>query len=289
MSTGLSELDRIQRWMQAVIAHPAGVVAGCRSPDARQHYDVDAAGLEKILTRSHALPATDRLAVYANAYSARLLECLREEYQALIHALGAELFDEFGIGYLQQYPSSSYTLHHLGANFPRYLAETCPDDEDPRWANFIVDLAILERLYSEVFDGPGTEGRAGLSHETLAAVPPDAFMNGWLTPAPDLHLVELRSPIHEYIRAVRKSKDPAPPAPAETLLAVHRRDYLVRRHRLSRPQYVLLAAIIAGETAGEAISRAAGLAEQGESYFANSLHGWFRDWVAEGFFISIEM
>ena len=289
MPNGAPELDRIQRWMQAVIAHPAGVAAGCESDEARQQIDVDAAGLERVVTRSRALPATERLAVYANAYYARLLECLREEYPALVHALGSELFDEFAVEYLQRYPSGSYTLHHLGANFPRHLAETCPADEDPRWANFVVYLATLERLYGEVFDGPGSEGNAGLSPESLAAVPPESLVNGRLVPAPDLHLVELRSPVHEYVRAVRRGEDPAPPAPAETFLAVHRHDYLVRRHPLSRPQYVLLSTVLAGETVGKAIASAAAHVETGETDFAASLREWFRDWAAEGLFRDVDL
>ncbi|VTT99545.1 Uncharacterized protein OS=Planctomyces limnophilus (strain ATCC 43296 / DSM 3776 / IFAM 1008 / 290) GN=Plim_3270 PE=4 SV=1: DUF2063 [Gemmataceae bacterium] len=289
MPNGAPELDRIQRWMQAVIAHPAGVAAGCASDEARRQLDVDAAGLERVVTRSSTLLAAERLAVYANAYYARLLECLREEYPALVHTLGSELFDEFAVEYLQRYPSGSYTLHHLGANFPRHLAETCPAEEDTRWANFVVDLAKLERLFSEVFDGPGNEGATGLSPEALAAVPPESLVEGWLVPAPDLHLVELRSPVHEYVRAVRRGEDPAPPAPADTLLAVHRRDYLVRRHPVSRPQYVLLAAILAGETVGKAIGKAAEHVEGDAAEYAADLRDWFRDWAAEGLFRDFEL
>ena len=287
MQTETAELDRIQRWMQAVISHPAGVAAGCESDDARQQIDVDAADLERVVTRSRSLAAADRLAVYANAYYARLLECLREEYPALTHALGEELFNEFAVEYLQRYPSNSYTLHHLGANFPRHLRETCPEDEDPRWANFVVDLARLERLYSEVFDGPGSERNPRVSPESLAVICPAVLLRSQLVPVPDLHLIELHSPVHEYIRAVRKEEDPIPPTSDETLLAVHRRDYLVRRHPLTRPQFVFLDAILAGETVDVAIAHAAELIEADED-FATLIRDWFRDWAAEGFFQRVD-
>lgn len=289
MSNAVPELDRLQRWMQAVIAHPAGVVAGCDSAEARQQIDVDVHGLEQIVTRSRLLPAVDRLAVYANAYYARLLECLREEYPALVHALGGELFDEFAVEYLQQNPSRSYTLHHLGANFPRHLVETCPQEEDPRWTHFLIDLATLERIYSEVFDGPGSEDWDGLSTELLTAVPPADLVTARLTPAPDLRLVELRSPVHEYVRAARGGEDPTPPAPAETLLAVHRRDYLVRRHPLSRPQFALLTAILDGQTVGEAIDKAAEIVDANTVNFVTLLGGWFQAWTVERFFHSVEL
>jgi hypothetical protein len=61
----------------------------------------------------------DRLAIYGTAYYARLLECLLEEFPVLVHALGEELFDAFAVGYLQKYPSRSYTLNDLATNIPR--------------------------------------------------------------------------------------------------------------------------------------------------------------------------
>src|SRR6516225_11362495 len=119
-------LGQIQRWMQAAIMHPAGVAEGIASAEARGHIDVGPDEAESVVTRSRALTALDRLAIYGYAYYARLLECLREEFPVLKHALGAEVFDAFAAEYLQQYPSRSYTLLQLGANFPRFLAETRP-------------------------------------------------------------------------------------------------------------------------------------------------------------------
>src|SRR5260370_19297985 len=119
-------LHTIQRWMQAVIMHPVGVAEGIASADARAHIDVGPEEAETVVTRSSALSALDRLAIYSYAYYARLLECIREEFPVLKHALGEEVFDAFAVGYLQQYPSRSYTLFQLGTNFPRYLAEPPP-------------------------------------------------------------------------------------------------------------------------------------------------------------------
>jgi Putative DNA-binding domain len=288
--TDIRELDQIQRWMQAVITHPGEIEEGLASADARSHIDVGPDDLERVVTRSQALTAADRLRVYGNAYYARLLECLREEFAVLAHALGQELFDEFATSYLQAYPSRSYTLNHLGANFPRYLAETCPTEADESgWTAFIIDLATLERTYSEVFDGPGPENRKPLSAEALLAVPPERWVDARLILTTEFRLIELRSPVHEYIRAVRRKEDPSPPSPAETLLAVHRRDYVVRRHPLTRPQYTLLDAIRSGATVGEAIERAADAAGPDADTALADLWTWFRKWAAEGLFQAIEL
>ena len=81
---GKYDLEQIQRWMQAVIVHPLGVEQGIASSDARRHVDVDPVDLEQVVTRSKALSAVERLAIYGYAYYARLLECLKEEFPAVL-------------------------------------------------------------------------------------------------------------------------------------------------------------------------------------------------------------
>src|ERR1700757_621162 len=95
-----SDLGQIQRWMQAVLMHPVGVAEGIASVEARRHIDVGADEAETGVTRSRALTALERLGIYSYAYYARLLECLREEFPVLMHALTQEVFDTFAVGYL---------------------------------------------------------------------------------------------------------------------------------------------------------------------------------------------
>src|SRR5688572_16099648 len=101
------ELDQVQRWMQAVIVHPQGVEAGIRAAAAREHIDVAPEAMEQVVGPSRRQTSLERLEIYANAYYARLLECLREEFPALAHAVGEEAFGNFAFGYLQTYPSQS--------------------------------------------------------------------------------------------------------------------------------------------------------------------------------------
>ncbi len=131
----MRNLDAIQRWMQTVIMNPHGVHAGVDSDDARHLIDVATDQVEAVVTRSHNLTALERLDIYHRAYFARLIECLRDEFPVILHALGDETFDAFALGYLQKYPSRSYTLNQLGTRFPQYLAETRPeqDGDEPSW------------------------------------------------------------------------------------------------------------------------------------------------------------
>jgi hypothetical protein len=288
------ELDQIQRWMQAAIMHPVGVAEGIASAEARRHIDVEPDEAEMVVTRSRALSALERLSIYSYAYYARLLECMREEFPVLMHAVGEEVFDSFAVGYLQQYPSRSYTLFQLAANFPRYLAETRPErDEDEElpadWPDFLIDLANLELTFNEVFDGPGVEGKTLLDADQLRSLSPECLLEARLVGVPCLRLLSLRYPVHQYFTAVRRHENPELPEPTETWLVVTRRQYVVRHYELSRPAHQLLHALLAGASVGEAIRCAVEAAGADLDRLTIDLSMWFHDWAAEGFFQAVEL
>jgi hypothetical protein len=286
----MHDLNQIQRWMQAVLMHPGGVGEGAASETARQAIDVTPKQAEQVVTRSQALSGLDRLAIYSRAYYARLVDCLRESYPVVYQAVGEEAFDAFAVAYLQKYPSRSYTLNELGARFPGYLRDSRPADEPgPGWPDFVIDLATLEWTYNEVFDGPGVEGRRLLRPEHLRAIPAERWPKARLVAVPCLRLLELRFPVHRFYSAVRRKKAAEFPEPEETLLAVTRRRYVVRRYELSRPQFVLLAALLHGQSVGEAIDVAAKAVDSDVDRFAGDLQEWFRNWTAEGLFRAVEL
>jgi hypothetical protein len=294
MSADEPDLARLQRWMQAVIMHPDGVEAGVRGDEARREIPVDPGEVEDIITRSRALPALERLAVYGHAYHARLLECLADEFPVLQGLLGEEAFNTLAAGYLQRYPSRSYTLMHLGDRLPQFLEETCPQAEEgdllpPGWTAFVIDLARLEWTFNQVFDGPGIEGGAVLDADALAGVPPERWPAARLVPVPCLRLLALRCPVDEYFRAVRAGEEPAPVLSGEVFLAVTRRDYVVRHSRLEKPEYHLLESLVAGRRVGEAIAEVAGEPGIDPEGLAGALHRWFHDWAARGFFLRVEL
>ena len=307
MSNQPRELAVMQEWMQAVIMHPGGIVAGIESDQARGKIDVVVDDVEDVIARSRELTSIDRLAIYGNAYFARLLECLREEFPALAHAVGEESFNAFAFGYLQTYPSRSYTLARLGANFPRYLTETQPDNETKSatasWTDLIIDLATLERTYSEVFDGSGPERQQLLQPDDLQAISLDQWPAARLVPVDCLRLLELKYPVHEYATAVRQNQQPPPPEPCATFLVITRRDYVVRRSPVSKLEFRLLSAIIAGAAVGDAINQTAESvqsqdfadnasessdAESALDAFAQDLQDWFRKWTSAGYFRTVE-
>lgn len=121
--------------------------------------------VDKRVHHSEQLTAIEKLSIYQRSYYLRLLKCLQEQFPALCHALGKELFDDFCLGYLKTYPSESYTLYDLGNRFPDYLQENRPDADFPRqkqelWIDFMLDLARFELTLYMMFDAKGHEGQS---------------------------------------------------------------------------------------------------------------------------------
>lgn len=290
MSEEPRSLDVVQRWFQAVVTHPAGVHGGAASEEAQELIRLSRGELEAVVRRSKNLTAAERLSIYANAFYARLLECLGACFPVLKEAVGDEVFDSFAFEYLQRYPSRSYTLDRLGENFARFLEETRPDGDAAGavdWPDFLIDLATLEWTIAKVFDGPGVEGQPLLTPETLRAATAEGFAGLRLVPVVCLRLLAFRYPVNAYYTAARHAADGEElplPEPAAEHVAVLRRDFVVRRYPLSLPQHLLLQAIQAGSPLDEALAAAAAASDLDDEALAAELTAWFRFWTAEGFF-----
>jgi len=288
MSQQPRHLEQIQRWMQAVITWPGEIQDGIASEDAQSAIPLNPDELETVITRSSQLTSQERIGIYANAYYARLLECLSEEYPALIAALGETAFGAFCMQYLQSCPSTSYTLGDLGAQFPEFLSENRPAREQsdvPDWTDFLVEVATLERLYSEVFDGAGIEQTPLLTPEKLNSLSPEEWPELKLQLAPCFRLCRFHYPVHEFITSVRKAEEPAIPVPQTTWLAITRRNFIVRRESISEPEYLLLSQLQEGRRIGEAIAVLIEAKLLDPEDLVAHLHEWFRHWTAAAFII----
>jgi hypothetical protein len=286
------QLDQIQKWMQSVITHPEGIVQGVKSPEAQREIPVAPEAVEIVVERSQSLSSLERLQIYGNAYYARLVECLREEFPALFHAMGQDKFDAYAMGYLQSYPSQSYTLAQLGKNLPAFLEEVKPPSaDDPQFLNWQVfmDVARLERIYAEVFDGPGSEGVSSLSTESLQRISPDQWPLVRLVPVPSLRLARFAFPVHEYITRVRREESPSVPGPSETFLAINRREFVVRRMPLDAVPFELLSNLVAGHPLGAAMDLTLETTGVDFDRFASGLSSWFQDWTNSQFFSRVEL
>lgn len=272
MTGEAAPLASVQRWMQDALIFPRRV---------------DRADADRLLVSSPNLAGAEGLAIYQRGFLLRIAACMREQFPALCHALGAPLFDDFVADYVRDLPPESHSLYDLGRRFPAWLDASRPDrdaapGERESWIDFMVDLAGFERLVFNMFDAPGHEGKPFATHET-----PDPRLR--LQPA--FALGAWRYPVAEYYHAVRRGEPPPLPPAGKTFAALVRTAYVTRTIPLAETEHVFLKAIAEGGTVDAAIEAAAlhlGVAQGEARQSWQSPQGARQRWIDWGFFIEEE-
>jgi hypothetical protein len=127
MSTALAEMQK------AFLADMRGTAPGA----ATAH-----------LAQNSGIAPTTGLAIYRNAYAARLREALENDHPVLGQYLGDDLWAQLCDGYLAAHPSRVRSLRHFGESLPDYLASIEPFAASPQ----VAELAQLERRLLDCFD-----------------------------------------------------------------------------------------------------------------------------------------
>lgn len=266
-----SDLRAVQQWLRVVLTCPDGALTGVESPQAAElGLGLDPAKLGALIDSTPGFSAAQRLDSYQRSHQHRLRDVVRSFYPALRHLLGEELFDDFALEYLRVTPSRAFSLRPLGTGFADYLSSEAPEDD---WAGFVVDLARLERLFAEVYDGPGGEGSALLAGDDPRL---DMATDGRLVPVCCLHLITTSFPAGDYLQAVRQGHEPEFPSPCPSFLMVNRRDWVVTVTALTATEYRLLDQLVRG-TGMRTAARTAGLLE-------GVAHELIRGWADGGCF-----
>lgn len=265
-----ASLPAVQRWMQAALVFPRLV--------ARDE-------TERLLAASGQLSGAEGLAIYQRGYFLRIASCMREQFPALCHALGAPLFNDFVADYIRERPPESHTLYDLGRRFPAFLEESRPDRESmpaerESWIDFMVDLANFERQVFMMFDAPGHEGKAFADHAT-----PDRR----LRLQPCFALCASRFPVADYYHAVRMNRATPLPGACESFVALVRTDYVTRTIPLSRLHHLFLKAMAEGGSVNDgidAVARRMGISRGDVRRYWSAQASGRRRWIDLGFFIA---
>jgi hypothetical protein len=233
--SGLAEL---QGWMQD------SILAGSADP----------ALIAERIAGDGRLGGEDRLAIYARAYRARLLETLRAEYPALRLLVGDTVFDLFAADYVAASPPRDPRLQVFGAGFADHLAATRPEGEGSLSA-LPAELARLERARSEVQRAAGVErlGPVRLSADA-------ALLPGLRLRLPDsVRLLLLNFDFTDLLEAADKGGPALVPREAAAPTIVFRHGYRVRTRRIERWQLAFLERL--GDEGDEVQSAAATAAD----------------------------
>ena len=166
MSAASLPLDRLQRWMQAVVVHPGSVEEAVAGAGAAAEVPVEQVG--DVILPTDQLTPIDRVGIYHSMYLLRMHDALEKDYEALKHFLGDHGFFHLISDYVQVHPSRSYSLNRLGDHLPEFIKTSA----EVKRRDFCHDLARLECAMALVFDAPETKP---LSEAQIAAVPAAAW------------------------------------------------------------------------------------------------------------------
>jgi hypothetical protein len=221
------------------------------------------------------------LAIYANAYRARLTEALRSNYPVLRRVLGDDGFAELALRFIAAEPSPYRSIRWFGDRLPAFMAADAANLPHPALA----DLARLEWAISLVFDGPDAEP---LAAEALAAVVPQDWPGLRLRLHPTLTVLELEWSVEPVWHTVSDDPDAETAAPEALPHAVRvwRRGLSPHWRSIGTQERRLLAALDGGADFASLCAAAAEVT--GAEDAAVAVLDLVRSWIADGLLVGLD-
>ena len=275
-------LDQIQRTMFKAVRQPLTPGDSMRPKSLDGHSMTDVA--DSIIKPNSRLTSFERLEIYNRQYWFRLISSLADDFDGLRAILGEKQFQKLVIEYLNDHPSTSFTLRNLGSKLEQWLPahlEYVKGVED-----LALDIVKLGWAEVEAFDG---ESRPKVNVEDLAKLGEDPT----LSLQPYIRLLELEYPVHSFVLRIRERTRNSDtirrtsarflPQPRKTYIAVHRLDNSVYFKELDREAFAMLSAFQEGTTVSHAIE-AADWSSYSEDEVGIKIRDYFANWASLGWF-----
>ncbi|AIG03869.1 Uncharacterized protein conserved in bacteria [Pseudomonas fluorescens] len=158
--------------------------------------DTGNSGFASTLIGGPTLDVDTGLAIYHNAYRARLLEVMQGDFPAVWHWLGDDEFAGLVAAYVQRYPSAHFSLRWLGQRFEGFIGEHLVAEQSPPLA----ELARLEWAFTLAFDAPPGQP---LTLDDMAQLAPEDWPSLQVEWVPVVQQVACRFNSLEIWRAVK--------------------------------------------------------------------------------------
>jgi hypothetical protein len=170
-----------------------------------QHYLLDTNHqAEHLIISTKKVNAQQRLAIYSDAYQARLLEALEDNFPVLKDYMGEDEFYALGCEYIHCYPSTFRSIRWFGDQLAIFLREHSQYLGSP----WLSDFASVEWALSQVFDAADSDV---FTIEDMNAISPDAWVNMTIHFHPSVHRILLSWNIFEIRQALLQDKTPKDP------------------------------------------------------------------------------
>lgn len=219
----------------------------------------------------------EQMQIYVNGYRLRLHEVLCNEYEVTGHFLGHDAMDKLVYRYIEHTPSSFTNITHYVLDFPEYIKQDSTLGNNPVQQQQAYELARLERILTELFDETETPP---LDAESVAALPPEAFMEKTIKPRKAFTLMTFAYDVNSYLDHYHDNNPINAPKAITNYLAVHRHDDVLWRTPVDAYEHDFLSCLQNHPSVGQAME--AFILKHNETILAEHLQAWFAKWVHHG-------
>lgn len=222
----MSQLTRLQDEFQNYLLHSSNQI--------HQH-----------IVDTRKVSAETRLAIYSNAYRARLLEALIINYPVLSQYLGEEDFEKLGNEYIDAYPSTYRSIRWFGDKLSQFLRASSHYSSWP----FLSELAQFEWAMTLAFDAADS---TLLQLEEVGRVPPDAWVDMRFQAQPSAQRLNLKWNVVSIWQALTDDQEPNEPQESFSVSWIlWRKDFLTQFCSLSLEEAWAIDAMLNGSTFGD--------------------------------------
>ena len=221
------------------------------------------------------------LAIYRNAYTARLIGVLESDHEKLTSFVGTERFADIARLYVASHPSTVRSLRYFGDHFPNFLRSLEAPDAD-----LLAELCAFERTLLDVYDAPDA---TPIAFEEISAIAPEHWPSLRLDFHPSLRLFAAPHgsvSCWQHLHAGREFDSTRIVDDPQATWRLWRNPERISQFQLVDP--LERTALTGFGTAGSTLASVAEeLVEQnGDQDLVVRLNQWLRDWCTQGLLIS---
>jgi len=115
---------------------------------------------------------TKQLSIYSYAYHARLEEVLKNDYPAILVAIGENYFHLLATNYIEVHPSRFFNLRDFGAGLANFIAKLIQQQTMWQEMPWLYELAIFEWSLGQAFDAADDNL---FTEQDMASIVPEAW------------------------------------------------------------------------------------------------------------------
>lgn len=274
----LYPLRTVQNWMKSAIVTQGTVTEVLHKDSIEQFIPYDKA-IDLVLP-SKTLNQEQRIDIYRTMYPLRMVEALEVDYPTLARFMGED-FETLVMRYVEEYPSQSYTLNHLGKHLPLFLQ----NNTNYKNSELLHDIALMELAISDVIDEEEVEI---FDSNVLTLLDEQTIENLVLQSVPAFRLLALSTNAVEYLTALDNDEDFPTENNQQSYAMVYRKDYSTDYVQLDDLEYTILKKIVDGEPLFQALNTIPYNENSSLEELQNNVSQYFSNWVQYGIFRSIK-